>query len=130
MKQINKILCSNFIKLIGASEKEKAEENIPKLVLLLTKGGKELEYIMIKAKEDLIAIVIQVAATMAMGNEIIFSKDWDMESNESNETEEPDELHYKIYDKMNEITCGNWKDYFPETNILWFGYLIEKAARM
>uniref|UniRef100_A0AC35FG55 Non-specific serine/threonine protein kinase n=1 Tax=Panagrolaimus sp. PS1159 TaxID=55785 RepID=A0AC35FG55_9BILA len=91
MKETNKILCSTFIKLIGASiiqgtylrvseedkndandgEKEIAEKNVPKLILLLTKGGKELENFLVKSKEELITIVIQVAATMAMGEEML-----------------------------------------------------------
>uniref|UniRef100_A0AC35GLY1 Non-specific serine/threonine protein kinase n=1 Tax=Panagrolaimus sp. PS1159 TaxID=55785 RepID=A0AC35GLY1_9BILA len=199
MKKVNNILCSNFIKLIGASivtgkylrvsedrKKEKEEANVPKLALLLSKGGKELEYFLVKTKEELISIIIQVAATMTMGeqmvelehrdahvsnilienteeeeiefvitgkkyavktmnimikiidfgksrlrngNEILFCNDWQIESNESNENGEPRELHYEIYPRMNEITGGNWKDYFPKTNVLWLEYLIEILTR-
>uniref|UniRef100_A0A914PMW2 non-specific serine/threonine protein kinase n=1 Tax=Panagrolaimus davidi TaxID=227884 RepID=A0A914PMW2_9BILA len=206
MKQINYINCSNYIRLVGAKvisekylrvseedkddpldgEKEKEEEKIPKLVLLLTKGGEEFENFMIKSKDELISIVIQVAATMAMGEEmlelehrdahvsniliektneedleyyiggkkiivksnkilikmidfgksrirngteLVYCDDWDIESNEPNETEEHGDLHYKIYPRMNEIIGGNWKNYFPETNVLWIRYLIQILSR-
>uniref|UniRef100_A0A914QGK4 non-specific serine/threonine protein kinase n=1 Tax=Panagrolaimus davidi TaxID=227884 RepID=A0A914QGK4_9BILA len=63
------------------------------------------------------------------GDEILFCNDWHIESNGSNGTEEPRELHYEIYPRMNEITGGNWKDYHPGTNVLWLGYLIEILTR-
>uniref|UniRef100_A0A914PWT3 non-specific serine/threonine protein kinase n=1 Tax=Panagrolaimus davidi TaxID=227884 RepID=A0A914PWT3_9BILA len=161
-------------------KKEKQEEDVPKLLLLLSKGGSELENFMVKTKDELITIVIQVAATMAMGeemlelehrdahvflveetkeeelgffirgkkfivksnniliklidfgksrlqngNEVLFCDDWELESNESNPTEGRGELHYQIYPRMNEIIGGNWKGYYPATNILWIRYLIE-----
>uniref|UniRef100_A0AC35FI95 Non-specific serine/threonine protein kinase n=1 Tax=Panagrolaimus sp. PS1159 TaxID=55785 RepID=A0AC35FI95_9BILA len=199
MQAINNIKCSNFIRLVGASikygkflrvseedkndpddgENEKKEENVPKLVLLLSKGGSELENFVIKTKEELITIVIQVATTMAMGkqlleferrdahvsnilvgktkekeleyfiggkkcfvksnniliklidfaNQLVYCDDWEFDSNESNQTKEDDELHLKIYDLMNNVTGGNWKDYHPGTNVLWIRYLIQILSR-
>uniref|UniRef100_A0AC35FKM1 Uncharacterized protein n=1 Tax=Panagrolaimus sp. PS1159 TaxID=55785 RepID=A0AC35FKM1_9BILA len=73
MKAINYIKCSNFIRLdkydAFDGEKEKEEENVPKFVLHDTKVGRELENYMIKSKEELLTIVIQVATTMAMREE-------------------------------------------------------------
>uniref|UniRef100_A0AC35GCU6 Protein kinase domain-containing protein n=1 Tax=Panagrolaimus sp. PS1159 TaxID=55785 RepID=A0AC35GCU6_9BILA len=120
MKTVNSINCPNFIRLAGASvihgkflrvfeenkddekdgEKEKAEEKVPKLVLLLTKGGEELENFVIKSKNELIAIVIQVAATMAMGEQMVELEHRDAHvSNILIENTEEEEIEFTIYGK-------------------------------
>uniref|UniRef100_A0A914Q0C0 non-specific serine/threonine protein kinase n=1 Tax=Panagrolaimus davidi TaxID=227884 RepID=A0A914Q0C0_9BILA len=83
----------------------------------------------VKTMKIMIKIIDFGKSRLRNGNEILFCNDWHIESNGSNETEEPGELHYEIYPQMNEITGGNWKDYFPKTNVLWLGYLIEILTR-